>query len=70
MDRDPVKLTGIPAGLSPRYDGVIMAIEASDGATWPPDQQPWSNVIGRDQAPSLHATVDSRFYRKVRDQQV
>jgi hypothetical protein len=66
----PFKLTGIPAGLSPRYDGVIMAIEASDGSKWPADQQPWSHVIGRDEVLSLQATVDGGFYRKVKDQQV
>jgi hypothetical protein len=66
----PIKIAGIPAGLSPRYDGVIMDIEASDGATWPADRQPWSHVIARDQALSLQATVDGGFYRKVKDQQV
>jgi len=66
----PIKLTGIPAGLIPRYDGAIMAIEASDGSRWPPDQQPWSHVISRGQLLSLQATVDSGFYRKVKDQQV
>ena len=66
----PIKLTGIPAGMSARYDGVIMAIEASDGSTWPADRQPWSHVTSRDQVLSLQATVDGGFYRKVKDQQV
>jgi hypothetical protein len=66
----PVKIAGIPAGMSPRYDGVIMAIEAPDGSTWPPDRQPWSHVIGRDEVLSLQATVNGGFYRKVKDQQV
>jgi hypothetical protein len=66
----PIKLSGIPAGLSPRYDGVIMAIEAPDGSTWPADRQPWSHITGRDQVLSLQATVDGGFYRKVKDQRV
>jgi hypothetical protein len=66
----PIQLTGIPAGRSARYDGVIMAIEASDGSMWPADRQPWSHVTSRDQVLSLQATVDSGFYRKVKDQQV
>ena len=66
----PIKIAGIPAGMTARYDGVIMAIEASDGSTWPPDQQPWSHVIGRDQVLSLQATVNGGFYRKVKDQPV
>jgi hypothetical protein len=66
----PIQLTGIPAGLSPGYDGVIMDIEASDGSTWPADRQPSSHVTGRDQVISLQATVDGGFYRKVKDQQV
>jgi hypothetical protein len=66
----PIKITGISAGLSLRYDGAIMTIEASDGSTWLPDQQPWSHVIGRDEVLSLQATVDGGFYRKVKDQQV
>ena len=66
----PIKLAGIPAGMSPRYDGAIMAIEASDGSTWPADRQPWSHVIGRDEVLLLQATVDGGFYRKVKDQRV
>ncbi len=66
----PITITGIPAGLSPRCDGVIMAIEASDGSTWLPDRQPWSHVTGVDEVLSLQATVDGGFYRKVKDQQV
>ena len=66
----PVKIAGIPAGMIPRYDGVIMAIQASDGSTWPADRQPWSHVIGRDQVLLLQATVDGSFYRKVKDQPV
>ena len=66
----PIKLAGIPAGMSPRYDGVIMAIEASDGSTWPADRQPWSHVTTRDRVLSLQATVDGGFYRKVKDQRV
>jgi hypothetical protein len=66
----PIKIAGIPAGMSPRYDGVIMVIEASDGSTWPADQQPWSHIIGRDQVLLLQATLDAGFYRKVKDQQV
>ena len=66
----PIKITGIPAGMSPRYDGVVMAIEASDGSTWPPDRQPWRHVTTRNQVISLQTTVDGGFYRKVKDQQV
>ena len=66
----PIKITGIPAGMSPRYDGVIMAIEAPDGSTWLPDRQPWSHVTTRNQVLSLQATVDGGFYRKVKDQPV
>ena len=78
----PIKIAGIPAGMSPRLDGVIMAIQAPDGSTWSADQQPWSHVGGttvdagfyrkvKDQeALSLHTTVDAGFYRKVKDQQV
>ena len=66
----PITIAGIPAGMSPRYDGAIMAIEASDGSTWPADQQPWSHVTSRNRLLSLQATVDSGFYRKVKDQQV
>ena len=58
----PIKIAGIPAGMSPRLDGVIMAIQAPDGSTWSADQQPWSHVGG--------TTVDAGFYRKVKDQQV
>jgi hypothetical protein len=47
-----------------------MAIEASDGSTWPADQQPWSHVTTRDQVLWLQATVDGGFYRKVKDQPV
>ncbi|MGA2770621.1 MAG: hypothetical protein ABSG26_07380 [Bryobacteraceae bacterium] len=66
----PITIAGIPAGMSPRYDGAIMAIEASDGSTWPADQQPWSHVTTRDQVLWLQATVDGGFYRKVKDQPV
>jgi hypothetical protein len=77
----PIQIAGIPAGMSPRLDGVIMAIQAPDGSTWPADQQPWSHVGGRvdagfyrkvkdQEALSLHTTVDAGFYRKVKDQQV
>jgi hypothetical protein len=66
----PVKLAGIPAGMSARPDGVIMAIQAPDGSTWPPDRQPWSHIIVRGGVLSLQTTVDSGFYRKVKDQPV
>jgi hypothetical protein len=66
----PIKIAGIHAGMRATPDGVIMAIEASDGSTWPADRQPWSHVTTRDQVLSLQATVDGGFYRKVKDQQV
>jgi hypothetical protein len=65
----PIKIAGIPAGMSATPDGIIMAVEASDGSTWPADQQPWSHVIGSE-VPLLQVTVDGGFYRKVKDQQV
>jgi hypothetical protein len=67
----PIKITGIPAGMSASPNGVIMAIEAPDGSTWPADRrQPWSHVTSNGEVVSLQATVDGRFYRKVKHQQV
>jgi hypothetical protein len=66
----PIKLAGIPAGMSATPDGAIMTIEASDGSIWQADRQPWSHVTRRNQVLSLQATVDGGFYRKVKDQPV
>lgn len=68
--RLPLQITGIPAGMDTRPDGLVVTIQAPGGAVWRADREPWSYVGSTGQLLSLQTTVDGSFYRKVKDQPV
>ncbi len=63
----PLQITGVPAGMEAKFDGLIVTIETPDGPAWRADQHPWSNVTSTGQAVSLLTVVDGSFYRKVKN---
>lgn len=66
----PLELSGVPAGLIPRSEGLTAEIEGPGGAAWHTERQPWSNVSTTGQLISLQTVMDGAFYRKVKDQPV
>ena len=62
----PLRITGMPAGMDAKPDGLVMAIEAPDGAVWRTTRKPWAQVSA-DRFLSLYSDVDAAFYRKVKD---
>ncbi len=62
----PLRIMGVPDGMSAKPEGVIAAIEAP-GASWRADQQPWMQVTATEQAPTLVMLADSSFYGRVKD---
>lgn len=66
----PLELSGLPAGLIPKSEGLTAEIDGPDGATWRAEGQPWSNVSTTGQLISMQTVMDGAFYRKVKEQPV
>jgi putative effector of murein hydrolase LrgA (UPF0299 family) len=66
----PLQIAGIPDGMIVMPEGLTVTIEAPDGTVWRADQQPWTHALSSGLVGSLQATVDQRFYNKVKGQAV
>jgi hypothetical protein len=66
----PLQVTGIPADMEPKPEGLIVTIQAPGGAAWRADQEPWRYVASTGQLLSLQTTISGSFYTKVKDQPV
>ncbi|MGE5486478.1 MAG: hypothetical protein ACM3ZB_01495 [bacterium] len=64
----PLRLAGIPETLQTRVDGIAARIEGPGGGVWREQLDPWTNpnVTGT----AFHATVDSGFYKSIKDRPV
>lgn len=66
----PLRITGVPEQLKFKAEGISATIEGPDGASWQVDGPPPSHARSVGDLTSLHANVNSTFYRKVKDQPV
>jgi hypothetical protein len=66
----PLHITGIPAGMEAKPDGLVTAIEAPDGTVRQSARRPWMQVDSEGQLLSLESVVDGAFYRSVKDKPV
>jgi hypothetical protein len=64
----PLKITGLPPGLSAKPEGFSVHLQAPDGTMWQADQLPLRYASKMGQEFSMQATVDGAFYRKVKDE--
>ena len=64
----PLTITGLPAGMIAKPEGFSVDLQAPDGAMWQADQLPLRIASKMGQKFSLEATVDSAFYRRVKDE--
>lgn len=66
----PLQITGVPANMTPRPDGLAAAIESPDGAVWRTPQRPWTYANSEGSVLSLQTDVDASFYKRVRNEPV
>jgi hypothetical protein len=66
----PLEVSGVPAGMESRFDGLTVTIEGEGGAVWNKNESPRTEMSVTGQLIALQTTVDGAFYQKVRDQPV
>jgi hypothetical protein len=63
----PLNVTALPTGMSAKPEGFSIQLQAPDGTMWHSDQALPGYASNMGQEFSLQVTVDSAFYRKVKD---
>lgn len=66
----PLQITGIPAGMDVRAEGLTAAIESPAGAVWQTGRRPWTYANQEESILSLQTDVDPTFYKDVRNEPV
>jgi hypothetical protein len=66
----PLRITGVPAPLELRPEGIVATIEGAAGERWRTDREPQRNVITEDDFTAFHTEVKPAFYDRVKNQPV